>query len=142
MRSMGNARAVGVGVIAAIVIVLATPRVWATGWSPSAFATERTLQLRTKCRAERERWSRERFVVVDGLMYIRLSSRMAARVQCNATAPFLGVEVAGQRFDHVLGVPAPPGRAGRVAKAMADKYISDIVVRLFSHPLTLQLIAW
>ena len=140
MRSMANAVAVWVGVIAAIGIVLATPRVWANWWSPPAFATERTLQLRTKCRDEGERWSRERFVVIDGQMYVRLSSRMAARVQCNAIHPLLGVEVAGLRFEHVRGVPVPL-LAERVAKAMADKYTTDVLVRLFPHPLTLLLIA-
>ena len=139
MRSTRNAVAVWVGVIAAIGIVLATPRVWANYWSPQTFATERTLQLRTKCRDEGERWLRERFVVIDGQMYVRLSSRTAARVQCNAVRPLLGVEVAGQRFEHVRGVPVPL-LAERVGKAMAGKYITDVFVRLFSHPLTLLLI--
>ena len=138
MRSMGNAVAVWVGVSAAIGIVLATPRVWASWWSTQVFAKERTLQLRTKCPDEGERWSRERFVVIDGQMYVRLNSRMAARVQCNALHPLLGVEVAGQVFNHVRGVPAPLF-AERVAKAMADKYKTDILVRLFRHPLTLLL---
>lgn len=126
-------------VVTASLLVLASPAVFAYWWSPSAFANERTLKLRTQCRGERERWLRERFVVLDGIVYVRLSGREAALVQCNGVAPLLGIEVAGQRFESVRGTPAPYFTE-RVDKAMADKYITDIIVRLFPHPLTLQLV--
>src|SRR5512135_1492910 len=134
-----KAVAAGASVVAASMLMLATPRVFAYWWSPPAFAKERTLKLGTRCREEGERWLRERFVVLDGLVYVRLSRQEAARVQCNGTAPLLGVEVAGQRFESVRGTPAPDF-AERVDKAMADKYISDILVRFFPHPLTLRLV--
>jgi hypothetical protein len=111
----------------------------ATEWTPATFAKEDTLKLRTNCPSEGEYWFPVWLVVIDGQVYVRLGGRAAGRIECNSTAPFLGVEVAGQRFDHVRGVPAPD-YAERVGKAMADKYTSDILVRLFSHPLTLRLV--
>jgi hypothetical protein len=125
------------GVIAASLVVGA-PRVFAHWWSPSQFAKERTLKLRTRCNNEGERWLRERFVVLDGQMYVRLGRRDAERVQCNGTTPLLGVEVAKQRFERVRGIPAPQF-VERVDKAMADKYVTDFAVRLFAHPLTMRL---
>jgi hypothetical protein len=117
----------------------AAPRAFAAGWEPTAFAKDDTLKLRTNCPSEGEYWFPVWLVVIDGQVYVRLGSRAAGRIQCNATSPFLGVDVAGQRFDHVRGVPAPE-YAERVGKAMADKYTSDIFVRFFSHPLTLRLV--
>src|SRR5204863_3111297 len=130
--------AAGASVIAAGMLVLATPCAFANWWSPPGFAKEKTLKLRTQCRGERERWLRERFVVLYGVMYVRLSRGDASRVQCKGMAPLLGVEVAGQRFESVRGVPAPDF-AERVNKAMAEKYITDIFIRIFAHPLTLRL---
>jgi hypothetical protein len=115
------------------------PGAFAASWDPAAFAKENTLKLRTNCPSEGEYWFPVWLVVIDGQPYVRLGSRAVGRVECNSTAPFLGVEVAGQRFDHVHGVPAPE-YAERVGKAMADKYTSDIFVRLFPHPLTLRLV--
>jgi len=111
----------------------------AAQWDPAAFAKEDTLQLRTTRADEGEHWFKVWLVVIDGQVYVRLGSRAAERVESNTTAPVLGVEVAGQRFDRVRGVPAPE-YADRVAKAMAEKYTSDIFVHLFSHPLTLRLV--
>ena len=111
----------------------------AAQWDPAAFAKEDTLQLRTTRADEGEHWFKVWLVVIDGQVYVRLGSRAAERVESNTTAPILGVEVAGQRFDRVRGVPAPD-YAERVAKAMAEKYTSDIFVHLFSHPLTLRLV--
>ncbi len=108
-------------------------------WNPAAFATEGTLRLRTTRAGEGEHWFKVWLVVIDGQVYVRLGSRAAGRVESNTTAPDLGVEVAGQRFDRVRGVPAPD-YADRVAKAMAAKYTSDIIVHLISHPLTLRLV--
>lgn len=137
MRGTGNRWAVSAGVIAAAVVVVA-PCAVAYWWSPQQFAKEKTLKLRTRCPNERERWLRERFVVLDGQMYVRLGRSDAARVQCNGSTPLLGVEVAKQRFERVRGVPAPHF-AKRVDKAMADKYATDFLARLFAHPLTMRL---
>jgi hypothetical protein len=136
---LDKAVAAGASVVAASMLVLATPGVFANWWSPPAFANERTLKVGTRCRDEGERWLSERFVVIGGLVYVRLSPGDAARVQCNGTAPLLGVEVAGQRFESVRGTPVP-NFAGQVDKAMAEKYTSDILVRIFPHPLTLRLV--
>jgi hypothetical protein len=111
----------------------------AAEWNPAAFAKEDTLKLRTIGPEEGEHWFPVWLVVIDDQVYVRLGSRAAGRVERNTTAPYLGVEVAGQRFDHVRGVPVP-GEAERVAKAMAEKYTSDIIVRWMSHPLTLRLV--
>ena len=112
---------------------------YAGNWEPETFSREDTLRLRTNCPGEGERWFPVWLVVIDGQMYVRLGSRAAGRIACNSTAPVLGVEVAGQRFDRVRGVPAPD-YAERVGTAMADKYFSDIFVRFVSHPLTLRLV--
>ena len=111
----------------------------AAQWDPAAFAKEDTLKLRTVGPQEGEYWFPVWLVVIDGQVYVRLGSRAAGRVERNTTAPYLGVEVAGHRFDRVQGVPAPD-QAERVAKAMAEKYTSDIIVRWMSHPLTLRLV--
>jgi hypothetical protein len=120
-------------------LVLFVSRTSAQHWNPASFAKEDTLKLRTVEPNEGEHWFPVWLVVIDDQVYVRLGSRAAGRVERNTTAPYLGVEVAGQRFDHVRGVPAPD-YAGRVAQAMAEKYTSDIIVRLFSHPLTLRLV--
>lgn len=124
--------------IAAALWIVSTSA-FAAQWNPGAFAKEDTLKLRTVGPTEGEYWFPVWLVVIDGQVYVRLGTRAADRVQANTTAPYLGVEVAGQRFDRVRGVPAPE-EAGRVAKAMADKYTSDILVHFFSHPLTLRLV--
>jgi hypothetical protein len=130
--------AVPLGLTAALLV--ASSAAVAGRWDPAAFATEDTLQLRTTRAGEGEHWFKVWLVVIDGQVYVRLGSRAAERIESNTTAPVLGVEVAGQRFDRVRGVPAPD-YAERVAKAMAEKYTSDIVVHLFSHPLTLRLVS-
>ena len=111
----------------------------AVEWTPAALAKESTLKLRTVSAEEGEHWFPVWLVVVDNQIYVRLGSRAAGRVEHNTLAPFLGVEVAGQRFERVRGVPAPE-YAEQVAKAMADKYTSDLIVHLFPHPLTLRLV--
>jgi hypothetical protein len=136
MRRRGIRWAARAALLAAGLVV--APRVFAYWWSPPQFAKERTLQLRTRCPNDKERWLRERFVVLEGQMYVRLGRRDTARVQCNGTTPILGVEVAKQRFEHVRGIPSPQ-LAPRVDKAMKDKYTTDFVVRLFAHPLTMRL---
>ncbi len=111
----------------------------AASWEPDRFAKEDTLKLRTSGPKEGEYWFPVWLVVIEGQVYVRLGTRAAGRVQENTSTPYLGVDVAGQRFDHVRGVPALES-AERVAQAMAAKYTSDIIVRWFSHPLTLRLV--
>lgn len=114
-------------------------RAAAAEWTPAAFAKEDTLKLRTVCPPEGEYWFPVWLVVIDGQVYVRLGTRAAGRIECNSKAPYLDVEIAGQRFERVHGVPAPD-YAERVAQVMADKYTSDFFVRWFSHPLTLRLV--
>jgi len=70
---------------------------------------------------------------------LKLGPRAAGRIEKNQTAPFVGVRIAGEQLERVRGEPAPD-YAERVAKAMAAKYWSDVIVRHFSHPLTLRLV--
>jgi hypothetical protein len=109
------------------------------GWNPDVIAKQDTIRLRTIGPREGEHWFPVWVVVLDGEVYVRLGSRATRRVEENTAAPYLGVEIAGQRFDKVRGVPAPE-LAQRVAAAMAEKYWSDIFVRYMRHPLTLRLV--
>ncbi len=144
MHALTNAdrvwsRGLAVSATVATALWLLLPALGAAQWNPDAFSKEDTLKLRTTAPNENEHWFPVWLVVIDGQIYVRLGTRAADRVQTNTTSPYLGVEVASQRFDHVRGVPAPE-YADRVAKAMADKYTSDIFVHLFSHPMTLRLV--
>ncbi len=109
------------------------------GWQPDAIARQDTIKLRTTAPQEGEHWFPVWVVVLDDQVYVRLGSRAATRAEQNTTAPYLGVEVNGRRFEKVRGVPAPES-AERVAAAMAAKYWSDLFVRYMSHPLTLRLV--
>jgi hypothetical protein len=109
------------------------------GWNPDAIATQDTIKLRTVGPREGEHWFPVWVVVLDHEVYVRLGSRATGRVEENTAAPYLGVEIAGQRFDKVRGVPAPES-VQRVASAMARKYWTDIFVRYMRHPLTLRLV--
>jgi hypothetical protein len=109
------------------------------GWNPDAIAKQDTIKLRTIGPREGEYWFPVWVVVLDNEVYVRLGSRATGRVEENTAAPYLGVEVGGQRFEKVRGVPAPES-AQRVAAAMAEKYWSDIFVRYMRHPLTLRLV--
>jgi hypothetical protein len=129
----------GVGTALMAFVLAGVPQAHAGQWNPAAFAKEDTLKLRTVGPGEGEYWFPVWLVVVDGQAYVRLGTRAAGRVERNTAAPYLGVEVAGQRFDRVRGVPVPD-HAEPVAKAMADKYTSDVLVRWFAHPLTLRLV--
>lgn len=111
----------------------------AAEWNPATFAKLDTLKLRTNCPSEGEYWFPVWLVVIDDQVYVRLGSRAAERIECNSAAPFVGVEVAGARFDHVRGVRAPEA-AEQVNKAMAAKYTGDLIIHWFSHPLTMRLV--
>lgn len=123
---------------------LVAPLVVATSahgaWDPQAFGKERTLEFLTVDPDEGEHWSTVWLVVVDGQVYIRLGSRATARIQKNTTKPYVDVRIAGQEFHHVAA-QIVPDMVAPVAKAMASKYWSDLIVRHLAHPLTLRLTA-
>ncbi len=111
----------------------------AADWTPSAWAKESTVDLRTTAAGDKDHWFPVWLVVLDDQLYVRLGSRAAGRIEGSTTKPIVGVRIAGQQFDRVRGEPAPD-LAGRVAKAMGDKYWSDVFVRWVDHPLTLRLV--
>jgi hypothetical protein len=108
-------------------------------WNPQSFAKEDTLEIRTVRATEGEYWFPVWLVVIDDHVYVRLGERAADRVKKNTTSPYLGVKIAGHQFDAVKAEETPE-MAERVARAMAEKYWSDIFVRFMSHPLTLRLL--
>jgi hypothetical protein len=107
-------------------------------WTPAQWHDVSTLQLCTNGPQEVMYCFPVWMVVIDGDVYVRLGSKAAGRMRANTTGTILPVEVAGHRFEHVRATEAPD-YADRVNKAMADKYTSDIIVRLFPHPLTMRL---
>ncbi|MEO8602732.1 MAG: hypothetical protein ABI629_09160 [bacterium] len=107
-------------------------------WNPAAFGTQDTLEFLTTAPNEAEHWSTVWLVVLDGQLYIRLGGRAAGRIESNTTKPKITLRIAGQEFDDVLAEPAPD-QAAAVAKAMHDKYWSDVFVQFFNHPLTMRL---
>jgi hypothetical protein len=129
---------IGFGAIAAVLCILGGEAAHAAAWQPQAWSAEDTVELRTQARGEEPHWFPVWLVVIDGQVYVRLGSRATERVESNTTKPILAVRVAGEEFPAVRGVPAPE-MAEKVNAAMADKYWSDIGIRLFSHPLTLRL---
>ena len=124
--------------VAAFVALAAAPA-GATGWKPSAYASESTLQLRTTAPGEGDHWFPVWLVVLDDQVYVRLGSRAAGRIERNTTKPYVGVRVGAEQFDRIKGVPAPEA-VERVARAMGDKYWSDVIIRHMDHPLTLRLV--
>jgi hypothetical protein len=110
----------------------------AAEWRPQSYVGENTLEIRTTNLGEETHWFPVWLVVINGQVYVRLGSRAAERIQKNTTVPYIGVKVAGQEFERIKGEEAPE-MVEAVAKAMADKYWSDVFIRWFSHPLTLRL---
>jgi hypothetical protein len=111
----------------------------AAEWDPSAWAHEETIEVLTVGPEEGPHEFPVWLVVIDGQLYLRLGSRAAERFEKNTTSPYVGVKIAGLEFAKVKVQPAPE-MAPRVAKAMSDKYWSDIFVRYFSHPMTVRLL--
>jgi hypothetical protein len=107
-------------------------------WTPEQWTAVDTLQLCTTGPEEATYCFPVWLVVLDGDVYVRLGSKAAGRVKANTGGAVLPVEVAGHRFERVR-VTEAPDQVERVNKAMADKYTSDILIRLFPHPLTLRL---
>jgi hypothetical protein len=124
--------------VASFAVTLALPAA-AAEWTPHAWADANTVELRTTNPGEADHWFPVWVVVLDDQVYVRLGSRAAGRIEKNTTAPIIGVRIAGQQFDRVKGVPAPEA-VERVAKAMGEKYWSDVLVRYANHPLTLRLV--
>jgi hypothetical protein len=110
----------------------------AGAWTPAAWKSQDTLDIQTSAPEEGEYWFPVWLVVLDDQVYVRLGSRAADRVEKSTTKPYMGIRIAGQQFDRVMGTPAPE-KAEAVAAAMGDKYWSDVFVRHFNHPLTLRL---
>jgi hypothetical protein len=108
-------------------------------WTPAAWTAEDTLELTTDRPDEGPYTFPVWLVVIDDQLYVRLGNRAADRVQKSKSAPYVGVTVAGKRFEHVRCEPAPD-QAPRVAEAMGKKYTSDLLIRYFSHPLTCRLV--
>jgi len=119
-----------------VVLAAAVP---AAEWTPRAWSEASTIELRTTAPGEGEHWFPVWVVVIDDQVYVRLGSRAAGRIEKNQSAPFVGVRIQGQQFERVRAMPAPD-YAERVAKAMAAKYWSDVIIHHFSHPLTLRLL--
>lgn len=122
-----------------LTLTLLTPlAATAADWTPNAWTEERTVDLTTVAPAEGAHTFPVWFVVLDGQVYVRLGSRAAGRIDGSTTKPYVGVTIAGQHFDKVKGDPAPD-MAARVGTAMGEKYWSDVLIKYFSHPLTLRL---
>ena len=111
----------------------------AADWTPAAWKAEDTVDLQTTVPDEGEYWFPVWLVVLDDQLYVRLGTKAADRVEKSKTAPYMGVRIAGQQFDRVKGVPASAEMVTKVAEAMNDKYWSDVFIKYFAHPMTLQL---
>ena len=127
------------GILAAGTLAATVCAADVAGWTPAAWTNESTVELCTTDAGEPMHCFPVWLVVLDGQLYVRLGTRAAGRVERSTTKPFLEVGIAGERFPHVHGIPAPDD-AGRVADAMAAKYWSDLLVRYVNHPLTLRLV--
>jgi len=124
--------------VAAVSLLVLPVLSWA-GWDTATLQDESTLDFLTVNPQEGEHWSRVWLVVIDGQVYIRLGSRAAQRIEANTSAPFVKVRVAGKEYDRVRAEPAAE-QAGAVARAMGEKYWTDLLIRHFRHPLTMRLI--
>jgi hypothetical protein len=123
---------------ASLVVLVSAAIAALAAWDPQAFSKEDTLEFLTVGPEEGEHWSTVWLVVIDGQVYVRLGSRAAERMNANTTKPDVKLRIAGQQFDGVKA-EAAPDMVEPVAKAMADKYWSDVFVRYFDHPLTMRL---
>lgn len=122
----------------AAALLTAVPSAAGAGWDPLAWADEDTVELYTVEDGEGH-WSTVWIVVLDGEPYLRLGSRAARRIEENDEAPFVRLRVAGEELERVRAAPAPE-KEEAVAKAMAEKYWSDVLIRFVPHPLTVRLV--
>ena len=125
---------------ALLALLLAVPARAASEWTPTAWADQNTVELRTTEPGSEPHWFPVWLAVIDGQLYVRLGSRASARFDSNATKPIIGVRIAGKTFERVRGVQAPE-MTDRVSAAMRDKYWlqGDILVRYIHHPYTMRL---
>ena len=128
------------GVLSLVALIALTRSVNAGNgkWTPARWKDVGTLEILTTGPEEGEHWSKLWFVVIDDQLYLRLGSRATERIERNTTAPYVSVKIAGQRFDRVRTEHVPEFRE-RVAEAMAKKYLSDLIIRFFPHPMTVRL---
>lgn len=124
--------------VATLAVLVALPAA-AADWTPRTWANANTVELRTTNPGEAEHWFPVWLVILDDQVYVRLGSRAAGRIEKNTTAPYVGVRIAGQQFDRVKAVSTPES-VERVARAMGEKYWSDVLVRYANHPLTMRLV--
>jgi predicted DNA-binding protein (MmcQ/YjbR family) len=110
------------------------------GWNPDAWASESTMQIMTTSPEGEEHWSTLWVVVIDHKLYARLGNRSYDRIQKNKTIPWVKLKIDDKQFDKVL-LETAPEMVDPVAKAMAQKYWLDMLVRYEEHPLTARLIA-
>jgi hypothetical protein len=121
-----------------ILLVVATSAA-AAEWTPELWVDEDTLELRTTDPGADPHWSPVWVAVVEDQLYVRLGRRAAGRIERNTTAPHVGVRIAGREFPRVRAELAP-AMADRVARELAEKYWTDILIRFFPHPMTLRLV--
>jgi hypothetical protein len=107
-------------------------------WDAARFRDETTVEIRTVEPEAGEHWSKLWVVVIGGEVYLRLGPRAAGRLERNTQSPYVDARVAGEEFEHVRVEPAND-MTSKVAEAMAAKYWTDVLIRHFSHPMTVRL---
>lgn len=108
-------------------------------WDTAAFASARTIEIRTIGDDEGEYWFPVWVVVIEDRVFVRLGTRAADRIKLNTMFPDVGVRIGDTQFNRVHAKPAT-AFAERVEQAMAEKYWTDIFVRWLAHPLTVELV--
>ena len=94
--------------------------------NPTELGDQSTIQFLTVGPEEGEHWSTVWFVVINGVVYVRLGPRAAGRIDQNTTAPRMPVRVTGKEA-HSMRYEKAPEKAEAVAAAMREKYWSDIL---------------
>ncbi len=126
--------------LVALILVLQSPAAPAASWTPEQWRDVSTLQIWTIDADQNERWSSVWLVILGGDVYLRLGSAAADHLRASTQWPYTKVRIKGQEFTTVRA-DSMPNMAGPVAKAMADKYWSDLLVRYLPHPMTVRLVA-
>ena len=113
-------------------------------WNPAAFKDESTLEFLSLREGGRQHWSPVWLVVVDEQLYLRLGRRAIKNLKSSTSysdnpsdsSPNSAVRIAGREFE--ISITEANEMAGPVARAMAEKYPTDCLVRFFPHPLTVR----
>ena len=107
-------------------------------WNPAAFKDESTLEFLSLREGGRQHWSPVWLVVIDDQLYLRLGRRAIKNLESSTaysnSSPDSTVRIAGREFE--VSIIEANDMAGPVARAMAEKYPTDCLVRFFPHPLT------